>query len=45
MNFDAIISPDDNYWKGCNFPFSISVPDDYPISPPKVLSKKVNWYI
>ena len=41
MNLDVIISPDENFWKGAHFPFSVRVPEDYPINPPKVLSKKV----
>ena len=42
MYFEAIIKPDENLWKGASFAFTITVCDEYPIQPPKVLSKKVN---
>jgi ubiquitin-conjugating enzyme E2 M len=33
------ISPEMGYWKGASFDFTISVPAEYPIKPPKVLCK------
>ena len=30
------VSPDQGYWKGATFKFSIKVPDMYPHEPPKV---------
>ena len=44
MFFEVIIKPDENHWKGGQFPFTVSVSDEYPIKPPKVLCKKVEYY-
>lgn len=41
MFFEVIIKPEENMWKGAQFPFTVTVDENYPIEPPKVLSKKV----
>jgi ubiquitin-protein ligase len=41
MNFEVTIRPDENVWKGAQFSFTVQVGENYPIDPPKVLSKKV----
>lgn len=44
MFFEAIVKPDENLWKGASFSFTITVGDEYPIQPPKVLCKRVNFF-
>lgn len=36
MSFQVIVTPDDGYWKGFEWPFQIDIPDLYPHTPPKV---------
>lgn len=36
MNFQILITPDELYWKGATFKFSLSIPNLYPHNPPKV---------
>ncbi|XP_063714659.1 NEDD8-conjugating enzyme Ubc12-like [Symsagittifera roscoffensis] len=37
LNFAVFISPDDGYYRGGKFQFTIKIPNDYPHEPPKVL--------
>ena len=39
MNFQVQMTPNDGYWKGATFDFTVSVPKDYPHVPPKCLCK------
>ena len=41
MFFEVTIRPDENSWKGGAFAFTVTVDQEYPISAPKVLCKKV----
>lgn len=36
--FHVYIRPVEGYWRGGRFEFEVSVPDDYNMSPPKVLT-------
>lgn len=36
MNFKVVVTPDDGFWKGCQYTFDFEVPDMYPHDPPKV---------
>eukprot|EP00397_Hematodinium_sp_SG-2012_P028482 GEMP01029991.1.p1 GENE.GEMP01029991.1~~GEMP01029991.1.p1 ORF type:complete len:189 (+),score=25.26 GEMP01029991.1:177-743(+) len=36
MQFQIQISPDESYWKGASFVFSVAIPPLYPHEPPKV---------
>ena len=33
------ITPDSGHWRGATFEFSLDVPDEYPMKPPRVLCK------
>ncbi|OQV21749.1 Translocating chain-associated membrane protein 1 [Hypsibius exemplaris] len=36
QELNLVISPDEGFWKGGTFPFSIKIPNAYPHEPPKV---------
>lgn len=41
MYFEVEVRPDSGYWSGGAFQFTIQIAPDYPMTPPKVLCKKV----
>ncbi|KAK3596986.1 hypothetical protein CHS0354_009123 [Potamilus streckersoni] len=42
--FTLTILPDEGFWSGGKFKFTIEVPDDYNIVPPKVVSNTRIWH-
>ncbi|KAJ6632740.1 NEDD8-conjugating enzyme UBE2F [Pseudolycoriella hygida] len=42
--FTLIISPDEGHWRGGKFKFTISVPEDYNMIPPKVKCTTKLWH-
>lgn len=42
--FTLSLVPDDGIWKGHEHLFSFEIPNDYPIKPPKVLSKTLLYH-
>ncbi|KAI8867727.1 E2 ubiquitin-conjugating enzyme [Ramicandelaber brevisporus] len=44
LNFEMVIKPDEGYYKGGVFPFSVSISNNYPHEPPKLRSLKTVYH-
>lgn len=44
LNFKLIITPDEGFYRGGEFPFEISVPQSYPHEPPKVRCEPIIYH-
>ena len=42
--FSLMVRPDEGYWRGGRFVFSISIPPEYNIKPPQALCKTRLWH-
>lgn len=42
--FTMVVTPDEGYWRGGKFVFSISVPEEYNMAPPKVKCLTKLWH-
>ncbi|XP_065177721.1 NEDD8-conjugating enzyme UBE2F-like [Sycon ciliatum] len=42
--FNVIVTPDEGFWKGGEFVFTVYVPEEYNYSPPKCMCKTKLWH-